>query len=270
MSDLTSRERIKLEKIFDMNGGYVLDFSNRTFEDFFIEHFDIEIYSEKYSTDGESKAKRLRTFWKIESNYVVGMLLLALLKEVQDTTYTDLLNDKRDLFDECVKIATKLKENAVVEDIAVIRDVKDDKDFTLLAKSIRDSIEKNQPEAALDRLHTYVMKFIRQLCKKNKLEIKRNESLNALFGKYVKFITANKKIESPMAERILRYSIHVLEAFNDIRNNKSFAHDNKILNYPESLLIFNNITNIIRFIESLEKENKEAENDKSEWDDLPF
>jgi hypothetical protein len=68
-------------------------------------------------------------------------------------------------------------------------------------------------------------------------------TLDAIFGKYVKFLVSHNKIESLMTERILKYSIHVIEAFNDIRNNKSFAHDNPILNYSESVLIFNNLTN---------------------------
>lgn len=49
-------------------------------------------------------------------------------------------------------------------------------------------------------------------------------------------------------------SISVLDAFNDVRNNRSFAHDNdKILNENESLLIFNHITSAIRFIWALEE-----------------
>ena len=47
-------------------------------------------------------------------------------------------------------------------------------------------------------------------------------------------------------------SISVLEAFNDVRNNKSLAHDNPVLNYSESLLIFNNVTSSIRFVWALE------------------
>lgn len=44
-----------------------------------------------------------------------------------------------------------------------------------------------------------------------------------------------------------------MEAFNHVRNDQSFAHDNKILNYGESLLIFGHVTSSIRFIESIEK-----------------
>jgi hypothetical protein len=77
-----------------------------------------------------------------------------------------------------------------------------------------------------------------------------------------------------MTEKILKYSIHVIEAFNDVRNNRSFAHDNQILNYSESVLIFNNITNSIKFIETIEKEidkeNNVQHTETSDWEDLPF
>jgi hypothetical protein len=77
-----------------------------------------------------------------------------------------------------------------------------------------------------------------------------------------------------MAERILKYSIHVLEAFNDIRNNKSFAHDNPVLNYHESILIFNSVSNSIKFIQTIESQNETEDNvatakPTDNWD-LPF
>lgn len=84
---------------------------------------------------------------------------------------------------------------------------------------------------------------------------------------------ASELIESEMTERILKSSISVMEAFNKVRNDQSFAHDNEILTYNESLLIFNNIANVIRFIEAIEKENKPIQKEESEngddWD-LPF
>ena len=42
--------------------------------------------------------------------------------------------------------------------------------------------------------------------------------------------------------------------FNEIRNNKSYAHDNDILNRAESLLIYRNIVAIYEFIKTIEKE----------------
>lgn len=55
-----------------MDSGYVLNFSNRTFHEFFWENFGINIYDEKYSDNGESKAKRLRSFWSQEPGELVA------------------------------------------------------------------------------------------------------------------------------------------------------------------------------------------------------
>lgn len=277
MSDLSRIEKLKLEKLFEMEGGYVLDFSNRTLNDFVFETLNIELYSDKYADNGESKANRLRTIWQKESNYNVGKLTAAILeywKERKLMSYHQISQPEQNIFEECNKIAQRLLQDIAVEEIEVIRDDNQDFTFDRLAKSIRASIEKNEPEEALDRLHTYLMKFVRRLCEKHNIEFKKEESLNAIFGKYVKFVIAHEKIESQMTERILKYSINVIEAFNDIRNNKSFAHDNQILNYAESLLIFNNITKTIKFIENIELEIqpkiKEQPEEPNNWDDLPF
>lgn len=49
--------------------GYVLDFSNRTFTDFFVRELNIDIDAAAYAVDGSSKAKRLRCFLgKVDDN----------------------------------------------------------------------------------------------------------------------------------------------------------------------------------------------------------
>ena len=48
MAELSRLDKIKLERVFDMGGGFVLDFTNRTFEEFFLEKYQIEIYNKKY------------------------------------------------------------------------------------------------------------------------------------------------------------------------------------------------------------------------------
>ena len=80
MANLTSIEKLKLEKFFDMSGGYILNFSNRTFQEFVLDNTQIDIYNEKYSYDSGSKANRLRAFWEKESNFIVGKLLSNLLE----------------------------------------------------------------------------------------------------------------------------------------------------------------------------------------------
>lgn len=53
-----------LDYIFEMGGGYVLDFSNQTYSEFFKDELQINIDDERYCDIGTSKGKRLRSFLK--------------------------------------------------------------------------------------------------------------------------------------------------------------------------------------------------------------
>ena len=78
MSSLKMNEKKIFEQLFD-RGGYVLDFTDGTFSEFFREH-EINIEAEKYYFNGTSKMKRLRAFWEIEPDYLVGKILKAFLE----------------------------------------------------------------------------------------------------------------------------------------------------------------------------------------------
>lgn len=97
--------------------------------------------------------------------------------------------------------------------------------------------------------------------------------MHSVFGEYVRALRDSGHLESVMTERILKSSISVLAAFNDVRNNRSLAHDNPILNYEESLLIFNHVAASIRFIRSLEariKNSTPPPSSSSDDDSIPF
>jgi len=55
MADLTFFEKNKLEKLFGMGGGYVLDFSNRTFQEFIADSTGRDIFDPKYEYASGSK-----------------------------------------------------------------------------------------------------------------------------------------------------------------------------------------------------------------------
>jgi len=237
MSDLSSIEKLKLEKLFEVGSGYVLDFSNRTFQEFILDNVGIDIYDSEYDYASGSKANRLRAFWNKESNYLVSKLVSDLLEHWRTKkllNLQDIRQAEQDLFDECQKIAERLKQDSTVEHIEAIQPYSDDRDFFLLAKSIREGIQRNEPEAELDRLHTYVVKYTRQLCDKHGIVYNKNTPLHSLFGGYAKCLRQNNMVESEMTERILKSSISIMESFNKVRNEHSFAHDNPILNYNET------------------------------------
>lgn len=69
-----------LEDLFssEKGRGYVLDFSDRTFSQFFRDEVQVNIDDQKYSQDGSSKGKRLRKFLQTEQQLLVARTLRAL------------------------------------------------------------------------------------------------------------------------------------------------------------------------------------------------
>jgi hypothetical protein len=76
---LNQLDRDVIESVLQMGSGYVLDFSDRTFTEFFRD-FDVQIDDPEYRADGASKAKRLRVFLQIAPPRIVGKVLGALLE----------------------------------------------------------------------------------------------------------------------------------------------------------------------------------------------
>jgi hypothetical protein len=79
MSSLTAADRHAFEKLLKMSGGYVIGFNDRSFAEFVFESVGIDIHDEKYTTSGTSKANKLRSFWKLESDPMVAKLLSDLI-----------------------------------------------------------------------------------------------------------------------------------------------------------------------------------------------
>jgi Restriction endonuclease len=89
MSNLRPIDISFLDEVFDMRGGYVLDFSDRTFREFFMGEFDIDIDNPMYSKDGNSKGKRLRCYLRSIDNQSASKTLKALWE------YRQVLRERR-------------------------------------------------------------------------------------------------------------------------------------------------------------------------------
>src|SRR5215467_7244332 len=82
-----------------MGGGYVMNFTKRTFAEFVLDCTGRNIEHPRYNNASNSKANRLRMFWKIEDNNVVAKLLSALL---------DYTNEMGPLVEDCRKVIDRL------------------------------------------------------------------------------------------------------------------------------------------------------------------
>ena len=122
MSKLSSIEKKKIEKLLEMGSGYVIDFSDRTFQEFILETTGIDIYDKKYAYSSGSKANRLRAFWDQEPDHIVGKLILDLLEYWKTQKF---MNDieasqgEQALYDQCSKISARLMQTMIQEDASL-------------------------------------------------------------------------------------------------------------------------------------------------------
>lgn len=78
MSNIRSIDMLFLEDLLGMGSGYVLNFSDRTFSQFFAEELNCDIDDPTYAFNGKSKGKRLRSFLQAVNAPTVVRTLKAL------------------------------------------------------------------------------------------------------------------------------------------------------------------------------------------------
>ncbi len=123
--------------------------------------------------------------------------------------------------------------------------------FSQIHQQIKRAIENNEPELAIDRLHSWVMGYFRSLCERLGISTEK-KALHSLAGEYVKKLKEQGKLETRMADHLLTQSISLTEMFNQVRNQYSSAHANPLLKKPEAQLIVEYVASTIRFIQKIE------------------
>jgi hypothetical protein len=252
MVSLKRSEMRIFDDAFDMHGGYVLDFSDRTMAEFFEDEFGIEIYQEKYRFNGTSKAKHLRAFIETEDEYTVAKVVRALWRHREilprygnSSPESDALKTR--FFD----LVGRIEGGGAVPRTDALERFRRDETLEELIAAIERDVGANKPAAALDRLHTYCMKKFAHLLEERGVAWDRNDPLQSRVGKYVKALEAERDIRE-ITRRIIKSAISVFEQFNDIRNNRSFAHDNDLIDQAEARFIFDAISAFLRFVKNIE------------------
>ena len=133
MSSLQAIDQSKLERLFEMSGGYVLGFGDADFGQF-LGDFNVDIHSDTYSSGGTSKAKKLRMFWKLESDQLVGRVITALIDH-RLAYKRENTHEETELIDSCQKIARRLLQ--LKPDLAALNELVVPFDANYLSAQIR-------------------------------------------------------------------------------------------------------------------------------------
>ncbi len=255
-SELKRSEKRTIDLALDMEGGYVLDFSNRTIEEHFEDEFGIEFYAQKYAANGDSKAKRTRTILGALDGPQAAIVLKNLW-EVRSTLplYTQDVDPSEEakLSEKYFSTIARLEGDQPAVSLEAFSSFDDSDTLHTLIQSIERDIRADAPEAAMDRLHLFCVKRFRQLLYAREIETPREEPLHSLVGKYKKALEREGEL-SDMSILFVRYSIAVFEKFNEIRNQRSLAHDNILLDPKEARFIFDAVGAVLRFIKSVDRD----------------
>lgn len=145
MATFSTIEKQILEKLFQMESGYVLNFSDRTMGEFFRDDVGIDIHSQKYNYASGSKANRMRGLWLKADDKTVGKSILKLIEYIESQILID--NLKRvdfpiDRINAAKTIAGKLLGRRVKEEGKSQATFKDGNINIVLQKEIFDHVQK--------------------------------------------------------------------------------------------------------------------------------
>jgi hypothetical protein len=226
--------------------GYALNFSDKTFAEYFDDEFGIDIDQSEYRAGGNSKMNRLRTFFRIVEAPLVCRVMRNLC-EYRETYRPFEPKAKERIYG----LIARIEGGSELARTDALDRFVPDETLEELIGSIERDISADRPAAALDRLHTYCSKKFGHLLDGRGIEWSREEPLHSRVGKYVKAIHQEKPLQD-MTLQILKNAIGVFDKFNHVRNNQTLAHDNNLLHKAEARFIFDSVSSVLRFVKSVD------------------
>jgi hypothetical protein len=248
MAILKHSDMRTIDDAFQADPGYCLNFSDRTFREWFDDEFKIDIYEEKYRASGTSKMNRLRTFFKV-SEPMLAARVMRTLWEHREGTFRPHENPK--VKDRLFDLIARLEGASQIARTDALDKFVPDETLEELIGAIERDIAADKPAVALDRLHTYCAKKFGHLLDERGVGWDRDEPLHSRVGKYVKAVHTENPLQE-MTLQILKNSIGVFDKFNHVRNNQSLAHDNDLLHKAEARFIFDSVSAVLRFVKSVD------------------
>jgi hypothetical protein len=234
MVQIKRSEMRQIDQVFGMEGGYVLDFSNRTFSEFFEDEFRINIYDDKYQVRGGSKANLLRGFIEVEDGYVVGKVLRKLYDHRCTMPKTQgqpraLSADEQRLFFELLARIEAGVNPPVLDSLSHAAQVLD---FDTVSRDIERALASAQtdPEDAVTAACSTVESVCRSILIELKLGLPEKKDIKGLFAAVRKPLglgTDRDDIDPLIADdvrKVLNGLATVIEGIGSLRTHGGDAH----------------------------------------------
>lgn len=109
-------------------------------------------------------------------------------------------------------------------------------------------LQNQGPTSAVDRLHTVLHGYLKQICTELNIPYSKDDTLNQLMKKIRESHPALQTIDEN-TEHILRSLSNIFDKLNPVRNNATLAHANEtLLKTEEASLIIDSVNTILRYL----------------------
>ena len=229
-----------------VNGGYLGDFSYRTHEEFYLYFCDISISPSAF--EGTTR-QRFITILEKGDTLTQAKILKGVLKKYPVNFFPQ---EDREVK---LRIATEIEglirrlevgqavasEQLVITNETVERAIQDTKIL----------LETNGATSSVDRIHTALHGYLKEVCKQEKITLTDDENLTQVFKK-LKASHPKLQLGGPRQndiDHIINSFSNTLDKLNPIRNKASLSHPNEeLLEEDEAMFVVNSAQTVLNYL----------------------
>lgn len=266
MADLSNIEKTKLFDFFEISGGFILytlyQKNGKTKKDtrnIINDSIAVDIYKDEH-------CKNLSQQKCIE--YIVENLCNAdvskLFEDIFDFYKYYNESCKNDCFfcdkqNKCKEVQRIIKDLSQRKDsVTYINLPQSEINVGQLYDSLQQDIKKGNFTLALDRLHTYSLLYLENLCKKHNIVPNRDKNNHLMFDDLLSHLTLYYKSNSlidDFAEYVIKRYKEIFQKYNCVRNNQSYSHPNKVMDNDNAKFVIEIICLFLKYIDRIETVN---------------
>lgn len=226
-NSLSEAEKSRFADLLDMGSGYVSHYSDATFKDLIARTVDIDIDDWKYKNFGTSKAKRLRSFWNQESDYVVGKVLQALLDGIRMESITE--SQKR-LIPLCKDTVNRLLANSFSSSLDSVSEKIDTPYVSRQINRMNDALLSGDVELAIGTAKELIETVCKTILERNNIKFEPFEKIQDLTKKTLKCLNLlpdsvpDSRRGSDIIKELLRSMGTIGKNMGELRNLYGTGH----------------------------------------------
>ncbi len=244
---LTKPEIYKIVKGYiGVKEGYLGDFNYRSHEEFYPYYCEVDIFPSAY--EGTTR-ERFISILETADNITQAKILKGVLKKYPVKNFPDSEQERKQLIAEQIEeMIRRLDKSQTInhEKLVVTNDV--------VERAIGDAkilIEKNGATSGVDRIHTALHGYLKEVSKKEGIMFPQDATLTQIFKKLKASHPAlqTNSIRQIEIDQIINSFSNILDKLNPIRNQASLSHPNEeLLDEDEAVFVINAAQTVLNYL----------------------